>query len=354
MSPTKKRSRRTAMAAVIGAIAVSAMAFAGAAPAFASDQGQGQSNFKPYEVHTVWRMDAPDLTNPKSFEFPQTRLLGIPEATCTPVKIQSDMDWIRSEADALALADLKVLRSSKDDARFSPHDYYAAIIVKPASECPPAPPATPTPTVVTTYGEWQGGTPTCENPSVTQTRSTEVTTTTYTWDWNGQTLQYVKTAHVGQPVAGESETRIVTYTGDDCTPPVVLPDFPAPPKVCAPAYTLPVNNADFTWSMTAGHVIATRVADGTTHDYGLAPLGSDCPTSPANPGSNGNHSTPPSTNTGSTTKSVVTTVKRTAEAPQTGGVGDNGVAGIIWGLSAAFAALVVGGVGFVMRRRRRA
>ena len=94
---------------------------------------------------------------------------------------------------------------------------------------PPAPPAIPAPTVVTTYGTWTGGEPTCNNPEVTQTRTVSTTTTTYTWKWNGES--YEKVSHEGSPVMGTPETRTVTYQGDDCvvTPPAVTPPAVTPP-----------------------------------------------------------------------------------------------------------------------------
>ena len=93
-------------------------------------------------------------------------------------------------------------------------------------------------------------------------------------------------------VLPEGVTTEWSYTDSNTGGVVTPPDFPAAPKVCGPNYRLPDDTADFTWVISnkpgeEGHVIATRVADGATHDYGKVPLG-DCPTSPANPGDHGN------------------------------------------------------------------
>lgn len=241
------------------------------------------------------------------------------------------------------------------------HTYTATCVVT-----PPDPPATPDPTVESFVGDWSTEQPTCDNPEVTQSRPRWTITTTYGWLWNPDTNQYDATSHVGDPVYGDPETRVVKYEGD-CTTPL---DFPATIKVCGPNYTLP-NWPGFTLEIVkegpdVGHVKATRQADGATHDYGKVPLG-DCPTSPANPGDDGN---PPSNGGGTPSDDGATPVVDTSaasasddgtspltgiDAPSTGGRGDttsplNGwIGGAI--LSIVAAGAVTGGIIKVRRRR---
>lgn len=96
----------------------------------------------------------------------------------------------------------------------------------PAVECPTVPekPETPQPTTETVYGPWSTEQPTCENPTVTQSRSVSTVTTTYEVVWNDETKAWDTISHKGEPVTGDPELRLVRYEGDDCGGNIVVPN----------------------------------------------------------------------------------------------------------------------------------
>lgn len=89
----------------------------------------------PYDVTVTWQMSTvpPDLEPGTAypngpFLFPQTRLDGVPTPGCEPVAIQVDTYTIHNKKDAEYLAGLTKLDSPADDARLSPHAYYAEVL----------------------------------------------------------------------------------------------------------------------------------------------------------------------------------------------------------------------------------
>lgn len=99
----------------------------------------------------------------------------------------------------------------------------------------PDAPATPEPTTVTTYTDWTGDEPTCDEPSVEQTRTASTVTTTYAApEWANGAWVEDTTGTAGEPVV-TTETRTVTYQGDDCA--VVIPPTPTPTPTVTPTVT---------------------------------------------------------------------------------------------------------------------
>ena len=140
----------------------------------------------------------------------------------------------------------------------------ADFVVTECETTPPPKPETPEPTTVTVYGNWVGGEPSCEAPSVTQTRSVSTVTTTYEVVWNAEAGKWEVVEHVGAPVAGTPETRTLTYEGDDCevvTPPTEEPEPPVTEEPKPPVKEEPkppVNNG-------GDHKTPTKVqTDGNT------------------------------------------------------------------------------------------
>lgn len=212
-----------ARASFIGLIAT-LMAMAGIMVAVQQDATGSTPPAYPYEQTVCWQMDAPDLTNPASYEWPQTKVdcSVVPPANTSAcgdgAKYQIDTYWIRDDADRDYLAGMTTMSSSADDASLEPHGYYAVTVLpKPAGEC-----ATPTPT------------PTPTEPPVTETPTPTPTPT---------------------PTNPPRDCRENPVTCEPTptkppkpTPTPEIPDTTPPSRVCIDQNTIKVTHSDGTVS----------------------------------------------------------------------------------------------------------
>jgi hypothetical protein len=134
----------------------------------------------------------------------------------------------------------------------------------------PEAPAIPTPTTVTTTGDWMGGEPTCDEPSVEQTRTVTTVTTTYAApQWVGNAWVEDTTGVAGEPVV-TTESRTATYQGDDCA--VVIPPTPTPTPTVTPAVTPQPTVAPTVKTPHVQEVVHGDLAEtgGTINPYALS------------------------------------------------------------------------------------
>lgn len=154
------------------ATALAAMGLIAATAAQAAACGHGHPTPPPpTEVSVCWQIDHPDLTNPRSFEFPQTFVAqGDAQQTidtlcpdsvpgCDGGKFQFDRYYLRDDSDRVLLAHLEDVglnldsHSRPEDTPLDPHSYLAKIVPgsgtdyngpdTPGCGTPPPPPPPP-------------------------------------------------------------------------------------------------------------------------------------------------------------------------------------------------------------------
>ena len=115
--------------------------------------------------------------------------------------------------------------------------------------CIPPKPDIPDPTVTFVEGVWGEGTPTCEVPEVTVTRTNETITTVHDWVWSEGSWRGVSTSSSTKA----DETKVLAYSGAACVTEVT----PTPEPTVVAADIQPLSTERL------------AVTGGTVEDYAL-------------------------------------------------------------------------------------